>query len=69
MRTAYLQHDLDIREIEEGRSYCDSCLQRLNEVYDPDRFGFYEVYLDANEEETFGFLCPWCAEKKEQPEL
>jgi hypothetical protein len=67
-KTAYLQHDLDIQEVEMGRAYCEFCLLPLKDSYDSDRFGNYEVFIQEDREgvQLLGYICRACVEKEER---
>ena len=64
--TYYVQSADDIREIEEGRTYCEFCLCRIQDTEDPDRFGNYELFIEENGDHTqlLGFICTACVEKE-----
>jgi hypothetical protein len=66
--TEYIQSGDDIREIDEGRTYCEFCLRPLRETEDPDRFGNYEVFIQEDREgvQLLGFICTECVEEEER---
>ena len=59
--TTYIQTESDIKELE-ASGYCENCLVRLSEIYEANRFGHYEIYIEEDSAGNLvGFLCPACA--------